>query len=209
MKCPARSDIIWRTCQGRFWPVPALRLIAAKLRGNPTENLQHAMEDFFNKFLSEEMVTFVLAMLPISELRGALIYALGGDKLPFTQAFPIAVLGNMIPIPFLMYLLEPGARLVSRVAPGKRFVDWLFARTRARSEKVRKYETLGLILFVAIPLPVTGAWTGTIAAYLCGLKKGPSFLAITCGVCIAGIVVSVMTLGVREVVELILRAFGR
>lgn len=150
----------------------------------------------------------MVAMLPISELRGALPYALTLGKLPLAQAFPIAVLGNMVPVPFLMYLLEPGARLVSRVAPGKRFVDWLFARTSARSERVRKYETLGLILFVAIPLPVTGAWTGVVAAYLCGLKKAPSFLAITCGVCIAGVVVSVATIGVKDIVALILGAFG-
>jgi len=146
-------------------------------------------------------------MLPIFELRGALPYALTLGKLPLAQAFPIAVLGNMLPIPFIMYLLEPGTRLISRVAPGKRFVDWLFARTRARSEKVRKYELLGLILFVAIPLPVTGAWTGALAAHLCGLKKGRSLLAITCGVCIAGIVVSLVTLGIKEIWALILGVF--
>ena len=170
--------------------------------------MRETIVELLSRFLSPHIVTFVVAMLPISELRGALPYALTLGKLPLAQAFPIAVLGNMLPIPFLMYLLGPGTRLVSRVAPGKRFVDWLFARTRARSEKVRRYQTLGLILFVAIPLPVTGAWTGTIAAYLCGLKKAPSFLAITCGVCIAGIVVSVATMGVKEAVALILRAFG-
>jgi uncharacterized membrane protein len=153
------------------------------------------------------VVTFVVAMLPIFELRGALPYALTLGRLPLAQAFPIAVLGNMLPIPFIMYLLEPGTRLISRVAPGKRFVDWLFARTRARSEKVRKYEALGLILFVAIPLPVTGAWTGALAAHLCGLKKGRSLLAITGGVCIAGIVVSLATIGIKEIWALILGAF--
>ncbi len=158
-------------------------------------------------FLSPHVVTFVVAMLPIFELRGALPYALTLGKLPLAQAFPIAVLGNMLPIPFIMYLLEPGTRLISRVAPGKRFVDWLFTRTRARSEKVRKYEMLGLILFVAIPLPVTGAWTGALASHLFGLKKGRSLLAITCGVCIAGIVVSLVTLGIKEIWALILGAF--
>jgi uncharacterized membrane protein len=170
--------------------------------------MREAIVEFLSRFLSPHVVTFVVAMLPIFELRGALPYALTLGKLPLAQAFPIAVLGNMLPIPFIMYLLEPGTRLISRVAPGKRFVDWLFARTRARSEKVRKYETLGLILFVAIPLPVTGAWTGALAAHLCGLKKGRSLLAITCGVCIAGIVVSLVTLGIKEIWALILGAFG-
>jgi uncharacterized membrane protein len=170
--------------------------------------MRETIVELLKRFLSPPMVTFVVAMLPISELRGALPYALTRGGLPLYQAFPIAVLGNMLPIPLIMYLLEPGTRLISRVAVGKKFVDWLFARTRARSEKVRKYETLGLILFVAIPLPVTGAWTGAVAAHLCGLKKGLSLLAITCGVCIAGIVVTVATLGVKEIVALLLRAFG-
>jgi len=170
--------------------------------------MREQIVEFFDEFLSPHMVTFVVAMLPISELRGALIYALTEGRLSFIQAFPIAVLGNMIPIPIFMYLLEPGSRLLSRFALGKRFVDWLFARTRARSEKIRKYELLGLVLFVAIPLPITGAWTGTIAAYLFGLKKGWSLVAMTCGVCIAGVVVSVATIGVREVVALILGWFG-
>jgi uncharacterized membrane protein len=169
--------------------------------------MREAIVEFLSRFLSPPVVTFVISMLPIFELRGALPYALTLGKLPLAQAFPIAVLGNMVPIPFIMFLLEPGTRLVSRVAPGKRFVDWLFARTRARSEKVRKYETLGLILFVAIPLPVTGAWTGALAAHLCGLKKGRSLLAITCGVCIAGIVVSLATIGVKEIAALIMGAF--
>jgi uncharacterized membrane protein len=169
--------------------------------------MREAIVEFLSRFLSPHVVTFVISMLPIFELRGALPYALTLGKLPLAQAFPIAVLGNMVPIPFIMFLLEPGTRLVSRVAPGKRFVDWLFARTRARSEKVRKYETLGLILFVAIPLPVTGAWTGALAAHLCGLKKGRSLLAITCGVCIAGIVVSLATIGVKEIAALIMGAF--
>ena len=169
--------------------------------------MREAIVEFLSRFLSPHVVTFLVAMLPIFELRGALPYALTLGKLPLAQAFPIAVLGNMLPIPFIMYLLEPGTRLISRVAPGKRFVDWLFARTRARSEKVRKYELLGLILFVAIPLPVTGAWTGALAAHLCGLKKGRSLLAITCGVCIAGIVVSLVTVGIKEIWALILGVF--
>ena len=172
------------------------------------ENMRETVVEFLSNLFSPHMVTFVVAMLPISELRGALPYALTAGKLPFAQAFPIAVLGNMVPIPFVMYLLEPGTRLLSRTAPGKRFVDWLFARTRARSERVRKYELLGLVLFVAIPLPITGAWTGTVAAHLCGLRKGRSLAAIACGVCIAGVVVSIATIGVKQVVSIIAGWFG-
>jgi len=198
LKHLSASDIIWRTRKELMSRASALSDAGVGTAQIREENMRETIVEFLSTLLSPQMVTFVVAMLPISELRGALPYALTAGKLPLAQAFPIAVLGNMVPVPFLMYLLEPGSRLLSRTAPGKRFVDWLFARTRARSEKVRKYELIGLVLFVAIPLPVTGAWTGTVAAYLCGLRKGWSLVAITGGVCIAGVVVSTATLGVKE-----------
>ncbi len=157
---------------------------------------------------SPSAITFVLAMLPVSELRGALPYALTLGGLPLAKAFVIAVAGNMVPVPFILYLLDPASKFVSRWSYGERFITWLFERTRARSETVRKYETLGLILFIAIPLPVTGAWTGSVAAFLFGLRKIPALLAALCGVLIAGVVVSIVTLAVREGATSIWHLFG-
>lgn len=158
---------------------------------------------------SPTAITFVLATLPISELRGALPYALLVGKTPLVQAYAVSVAGNMLPIPFILYFLEPCSNFLSRWPLGDRFIQWVFARTRARSETVRKYETLGLILFVAIPLPVTGAWTGSVAAFLFGLRKVPALAAVLCGVCIAGIVVSTLTLGVQGAFSGLLRLFGK
>jgi len=157
---------------------------------------------------SPAAITFVLATLPVSELRGALPYALTLGGLPLAKAFAISVAGNMVPVPFILYLLGPASKFVSRWSCGERFVTWLFERTRARSETVRKYETLGLILFIAIPLPVTGAWTGSVAAFLFGLRKIPALLAALCGVLIAGVVVSIATLAVREGATSIWHLFG-
>jgi len=161
--------------------------------------------ELFSFLGSPVAITFVLAALPVSELRGALPYALTLGGMPLVKAFAVSVAGNMAPIPFILYLLDPVSRFISRWSNGERFITWLFARTRARSETVRKYETLGLILFVAIPLPVTGAWTGSMAAFLFGLRKGPALAAVFCGVLIAGVVVSTATLGLRELVTSIWR----
>ncbi|MCD6288610.1 MAG: small multi-drug export protein [Candidatus Hydrogenedentes bacterium] len=158
---------------------------------------------------SPAAITFVLASLPISELRGALVYALTLTEIPLVKAYCISVAGNMLPIPFILYLLGPISEFISKSPAGARFVQWIFARTRARSETVRKYETLGLILFVAIPLPVTGAWTGSMAAFLFGLRKIPALIAVFCGVLIAGVVVSVVTLGAQEAFAGFLHLFGR
>jgi uncharacterized membrane protein len=96
----------------------------------------------------------------------------------------------MIPVPFILLLLGPVARILRRLPIFDRFFEWLFERTRRRSDTIKKYEELGLILFVAIPLPVTGAWTGSLAAFLFGLRFWMSFFCALAGVCIAGVIVT-------------------
>jgi uncharacterized membrane protein len=90
---------------------------------------------------------------------------------------------------------------VRRWRIGDRFVEWLFARTRRKGAKIEKYETLGLIMFVAIPLPVTGAWTGSMAGHIFGLEKTRSLLACFAGVCIAGLIMTILAVFAREVFE--------
>jgi uncharacterized membrane protein len=81
----------------------------------------------------------------------------------------------------------------------KRFFNWWFARTRKHSEIVEKYEALGLMLFVAIPLPMTGAWSGCVAAYLLGIKFRYAFPAIVLGVGVAGVIVTMTTIGIIKI----------
>lgn len=148
--------------------------------------------------LPPELATFVIASLPISELRGAIPVALGVYKLPLWSALLWAILGNLAPIPFILRLLEPVSNFLrQRWRIWEAFFHWLFARTRRKGEHYfRVYKEIGLILFVAIPLPATGAWTGCVAAFLFGIPPGRSFVLITVGVLIAATVVTSATLGV-------------
>lgn len=162
------------------------------LRGR-TMNLVQWMQG-----LPPEMATFVMATLPISELRGAIPVALGVYKLPVWSAVLWAVLGNLAPIPFILKLLEPVSNFLRARWPiWERFFQWLFARTRRRGERYFEvYKEMGLVLFVAIPLPMTGAWTGCVAGFLFGLSFGRSFFLITLGVLIAASIVTAASLGV-------------
>lgn len=146
--------------------------------------------------LPAPLAVFVVAMLPVFELRGAIPagYAMGMTN-PLV-IYALAVAGNFVPVLPIILGLGPAERLLRRFRFWDRFFDWLFKRTVARSDVIKKYESLGLILFVAIPLPMTGAWTGSIAAYL---FKLPLRLAIPCiilGILIAGVVVTLVSQGV-------------
>jgi uncharacterized membrane protein len=146
--------------------------------------------------IPRELSTLLIAMLPVSELRGAIPYALSSG-LSWPQSYFWAVIGNFIPvIPLLLFLGPLSNALSQRFFFWRRFFDWLFARTRRRGKLVERYEALGLVLFVAIPLPVTGAWTGTVAAFLFGVRFQYALPAIVLGILLAGIVVTLASVGV-------------
>ncbi len=140
--------------------------------------------------IPEELTVVFIATLPIVELRGAIPVAMHIFDMPIVKGYILCVVGNMIPVPFILLLLGPVSNLLRRIKIFDSFFRWLFARTRRRSATIEKYEELGLIMFVAIPLPVTGAWTGSLAAFLFGLKFWPSFFCALAGVCIAGVIVT-------------------
>jgi uncharacterized membrane protein len=157
--------------------------------------------------LPVEIIIFLFAMLPIFELRGAIPVAeILGVNIAIWKIYLIAVIGNIIPVLPILFLLEPGSNFLSeRSKKFSRFFEWLFNRTRRRVEpKIKKYGAVGLIFFVAIPLPVTGAWTGCIAAFLFGIRKRYAFPAILAGVMIAGVVVSIVTYGASSVFRIFL-----
>ena len=135
-----------------------------------------------------------LAASPISELRGAIPLAILGFHLPWYYALPIAVVGNLLPVPVILLFVERVTRLLSKVAFFERILNRLFASTRRRGRVIEKYERIGLALFVAVPLPVTGAWTGSLAAVLLGLPFRQSLLSIVADVIIAGVIVTGATL---------------
>ena len=148
--------------------------------------------------LNKEVAVVVLAALPVSELRGAIPLALAMGFSPF-KAYVLAFAGNMLPVIPLLFLLQPIANRLRHIKIFEKFFDWLFERTRKKATLIEKFEAFGLILFVAIPLPITGAWTGCVAATLFKIRFRYAFCAIALGVFIAGLVVLALSLAARGI----------
>jgi len=144
--------------------------------------------------LSNVLKVLAIAASPISELRGAIPVAINLFHFPWHYALLLAIIGNLLPVPFLLLLLDTASRLLGKVGFFDRILKWLFERTRRRGKIIERYERIGLVLFVAIPLLGTGAWTGSLAAVLLGLRFRHAFLAIFIGVLIAGVIVTCATL---------------
>ncbi len=151
-------------------------------------------EELLGLGFSKELVVLIISMLPILELRGALPVAINLFHFPWYYALPLAIIGNLLPVPFILLFLNVVSRFLSKTGFFKRRLHWLFERTRRRGRIIERYERIGLVLFVAIPLPVTGAWTGSLAAVLFGLKFRHALLSIFIGVFIAGIIVTCLSL---------------
>jgi len=142
------------------------------------------------------LTTFFLSMTPVGELRASLPLALLGYNMPVGIAFLISYIGNIIPPILIILLLGKISKLLSeRFTFARRFFDWVFRHTRSKSKLIERYGTLGLIIFIAIPLPLTGAWTGSIASFLLGMNPIKSILSVLVGVFIAGVIVTLSTLG--------------
>jgi uncharacterized membrane protein len=152
------------------------------------------IEELINAGIAKELIVVIISALPIIELRGALPVAINVFNMPWYWAYCLAVIGNMLPVPILLLFFDALTRIVSKVEIGRRLVNWVLERTRRPGKFIERYERIGLVLFVAIPLPITGAWTGSIAAFLMGMKFRYSFLSILCGVLIAGAIVTCLCL---------------
>ena len=150
------------------------------------------------KGLPKKAIVTILGALPVSELRGAIPAAIAFGFTPL-KAYSIAFIGNSLPVIPLLFLLEPVSNALRKIPIWKRFFDWLFERTKKKATLVEKFEVLGLILFVAIPLPITGAWTGCVAATLFKVRFRYAFPAIMLGIAIAGVIVIALTLAGKSV----------
>ena len=125
--------------------------------------------------LSDILKVIGIAASPIFELRGAIPYAYSQD-FPWYFAFLFGVIGNLLPVPFILLFLNAIIPVLCKVHFLDRLIQWFFTRTRRRGKIVERYERIGLALFVAIPLPITGAWTGSILAVLLGyLLAAPQY----------------------------------
>ncbi len=158
--------------------------------------MQETILEFFKQFhFSKEVITLLISTLPIFELRGAIPIAVLQFNMPIAKAYILSVIGNLLPILPILYFLEPIRKLLSKIKFMDKFFTWLYDRTYKKSKNVMKYGAIGLTLFVAIPLPVTGAWTGAVAALLFEVPPKYAFPSIILGVLTAGVIVSLITLG--------------
>ena len=142
--------------------------------------------------LSEELIVFVISMMPILELIGCLI-ASALFKIPMVKAIIICVIGNLIPIPFILAFITPIFNWLKKTKWIKPKLERLEEKSMGKSETIQKYEFIGLMLFVGIPLPGTGAWTGALIASLLNIKIKKAFPAVICGVCIATVIMCIIS----------------
>ncbi len=142
--------------------------------------------------LNRDMVAFIISMLPLLELRGGLIAA-SVLKIPYLKALLICVLGNILPIPLILFFITDIFDTLKKTKLFKPMVQKLESKALSKKGNIEKYEFLGLLLFVGIPLPGTGAWTGSLIAALLGIRLKKSIPAILLGICLAAAIMSLVS----------------
>jgi uncharacterized membrane protein len=150
---------------------------------------------WFSNF-SPELATFLIAMVPISELRASIPIAIKIYHLPIWSAYLWSVLGNLLPMILIVLILKPIADFLSRhFNLFKRFFDWLFEHTRHRGQKkFEKWGEFAVFILTAIPIPLLGGWTGPLAAFVFDVKLKKSIPLIIFGCATAGIIVTLVTI---------------
>ncbi len=160
------------------------------------DSIVNAIRDFFLNTVGEELCVLFCSMIPIIELRGAIpMGAIFG--MPWWQSYLLSVLGNMIPVPFILLLIKAviGWMSRSKIQFFNKIANFLLKRVEKRRAQIEKYSFWGVCLFVAVPLPVTGAWTGSLVAAMIDMKFWKAFLSCLLGVMIAGVIVTLITYG--------------
>ncbi|MBI4284477.1 MAG: small multi-drug export protein [Chloroflexi bacterium] len=139
-----------------------------------------------------ELLVIIISALPVVELRGSIPLGIGLLHLPWYVVAPLAIVGNLLPVPVLLLFFRTLVKYARRVPLGAKLVDPLVRHAERHSAAVEKYERLGLMIFVGIPIPWTGAWTGSMIASLLGMGFIRAFLSIAGGVIISGAIVTAL-----------------
>lgn len=158
------------------------------------EKLAAAFAVTLGKYVSKEAVVFIISMIPILELRGGLIVS-KLLQVPITTAIPLCIIGNIIPIPFILLFIKQIFKWMKKIRIFRRLVERLEEKAMGKSDNIRKYEFWGLVLFVGIPLPGTGAWTGSLIAALLDVEFKKAVLAELLGIAIATVIMSIFSYG--------------
>jgi uncharacterized membrane protein len=146
---------------------------------------------------SNELICFIISLFPILELRGGMIAASPLFlNVEYKRALIFCILGNLLPIPFILLLLEHILNLMRKISPFNKVASWLDEKANKHKDQIETAGFWGLVLFVGIPLPGTGAWTGSLIATALGMKFKKAFLAITLGVLLAAAIMSTISYGI-------------
>ncbi len=143
-----------------------------------------------------ELIVFLMAATPVIEVRGAVpigILTFGLDPL---RVVLLSIVGSILPIIPILWFLNFATKKLRKIAAFDKFIEWLFHRTRSKSKIIEDFELVGLTLFVAIPFPGTGVWTGCVAAYLLGLPWIPTIICATIGTTIASLILWAASAGI-------------
>jgi uncharacterized membrane protein len=149
-------------------------------------------DSFLNLGWPGEIVVFLVSCLPIFELRGALPLGINLLGMPWYYVLALALLGNLLPVPFLLFFFNFVAKYLRRFSFFNRILTWATDRSQRQGKAIAKHGWTGLMLFVAVPLPGTGAWAGSLVAVILGMKFWRAFTAIVVGVIVAGAAVTAL-----------------
>ncbi len=162
------------------------------------EKLAAAFAVTLGKYVSKEAVVFIISMIPILELRGGLIVS-KLLEVPITTAIPLCIIGNIIPIPFILLFIKQIFKWMKKIRLFCGLVEKLENKAMSKSDNIKRYEFWGLVLFVGIPLPGTGAWTGSLIAALLDVDFKKAVLAELLGIAIATVIMSIFSYGLLGV----------
>ena len=154
----------------------------------------------FDSWILTRLATILIAVLPWTELRIAIPIAIQAWKMPPVEAFTLSLAGNLVPMFAILYLFESFERFMTvHFSWARSFFSWLHARTKKKfAARRERYGDIALCIFVMIPIPGTGVWTGSLAISLFGIKRSHALLYITIGAALSGLIVTALTLGVKK-----------
>ena len=150
-----------------------------------------AIQTFFQENFPPQLAVFFIAMIPLIECTGAIPFGMLVLNLPLWEVLPIAIIGNILPVPFILLLIRPVINWLKKTRFLKPLAHWIEGKAEKKKDKVLKYSKWGLFLFVAIPIPGTGAWTGALVAALLDLRVRSAFVTILFGMITAALIMTV------------------
>lgn len=150
-----------------------------------------ALQTFFQENFPPQLAVFLISMVPMVECRGGIPFGMVVLQMPMWEVVPIAIAGNVLPMPFILLLIRPVINWFKKTKLFRPFAEWLEAKADKKKDQVLKYSKWGLFAFVAIPIPGTGAWTGSLIAALLDMRVRSAFVTILMGMICAALIMTV------------------